>query len=442
MTERERLKPGEWFPRVGYRAHPGQAPIHASRARYRVAVCGRRWGKSSRLAAHEAELYLCTPLPPDVPGYRVWIVGPTYDHTEKVFRAILAHTVQGTGYYARNGQVDRVLRSLRCTPRPRLELNWGTVVEGKSADNPNSLVGEGVDFLIVDEAAKIAGGKRIWEQYLQPCLADKHGRALFVSTPEGYNWLHELYRRGQGNDPDWASWQSPTWVNTTSFPGARDDPEIERACRVLTDDYFRQEYGAEFTALAGRVYPEFTRDVHAIGALPGTQRDRAEWTRYRSIDFGYTNPFCCVWVMEDPDGRWYVYDEHYQGGWCYEDHAAAIRERGTDGFARTVADPADPQGVEQLTRLGVFCERAKTTRSTGIELVRQRLKVQPDGRPRLYVLERCMHTIAEFENYRYPETRVDQAGAEAPLKKDDHAMDCLKNLALTLHTGGQWEQVR
>ena len=85
---------------------------------------------------------------------------------------------------------------------------------------------------------------------------------------------------------------------------------------------------------------------------------------------------------------------------------------------------------------------ARTARGTGIELVRQRLQVQPDGRARLYVLDRCTHTIFEFENYRYPEARTEHNADEQPVKQHDHAMDCLKNLAVTLETGGRWEQVR
>jgi len=50
--------------------------------------------------------------------------------------------------------------------------------------------------------------------------------------------------------------------------------------------------------------------------------------------------------------------------------------------------------------------------------------------------------VFEFENYRYPDQQGDGNLNEQPVKKDDHAMDCLKNLAVTLETGGRWQQVR
>src|SRR5258707_14972945 len=29
----------------------------------------------------------------------------------------------------------------------------------------------------------------------------------------------------------------------------------------------------------------------------------AEWPRYLAVDFGFTNPFACLWAACDPDGR-------------------------------------------------------------------------------------------------------------------------------------------
>ena len=44
----------------------------------------------------------------------------------------------------------------------------------KSADSPESLIGEGIDYLVIDEAAALSN-KLIWEQYLRPTLSDRQG---------------------------------------------------------------------------------------------------------------------------------------------------------------------------------------------------------------------------------------------------------------------------
>ena len=114
----------------------------------------------------------------------------------------------------------------------------------KSADRPESCVGEGVDVLVLEEAAKIR--KIVWEQYLRPTLADRQGWALFTTTPEGYNWIYDLWQRGKSEEfKDWHSWQHPSWES----PFFKDD--IEELKQTLTYETFQQEFGAQFTAFQG-----------------------------------------------------------------------------------------------------------------------------------------------------------------------------------------------
>ena len=73
-------------------------------------------------------------------------------------------------------------------------------VRGKTADNPVSLLGEGLDWLIVDEAARMK--PMIWESHLSQRLIDKRGWALLISTPRGKGWFFDLFRRGQRDSED------------------------------------------------------------------------------------------------------------------------------------------------------------------------------------------------------------------------------------------------
>ena len=114
------------------------------------------------------------------PNKRVWCVAPTYDGSEKIFREIWDAIV-----------VKKELKTTRASYKDQyIQFEWGSVVEGKSADKPESLVGEGLDLLILDEAAKIK--KKTWEMYLRPPLSDRKGSALFITTPQGFNWVYDL----------------------------------------------------------------------------------------------------------------------------------------------------------------------------------------------------------------------------------------------------------
>jgi hypothetical protein len=55
-------------------------------------------------------------------------------------------------------------------------------------------------------------------------------------------------------------------------------------------------------AFAGAVYKTFSRDTHVIKPF----KIPNDWTRYRAIDWGFNNPFVCLWLAREPDRRWYV----------------------------------------------------------------------------------------------------------------------------------------
>jgi hypothetical protein len=163
-----------------------------------------------------------------------WLVAPTRDLVDRIFlrvvdtlRSRLPHRV-----------LDLDLRAQRIVVA---NLAGGkSEVRGKSADMPVTLLGEALDFLIIDEAAKLRG--EVWESYLSPRLVDRWGWVLFVSTPAGANWFYQLYRQAaRGKDPESQAWASPSWDNPYL---EKDVIDAERA--ALPADTFAEQYGAVF----------------------------------------------------------------------------------------------------------------------------------------------------------------------------------------------------
>jgi len=406
----------KWFKISGYEPHSGQLLLHNSKARFKVVVAGRRWGKSL-LAAKEAEVMVL------MPNTRGWIVSKTYDLGEKVFREIYKTLIHKFKF-----------ETVRKSYSPKsgsmyLEFPWGSVVEVKSAEHPDSLVGEGLDWLVFDECASCKG--IIWEQYLRPTLSDKNGWALFITTPRGYNWLYDLWKRGNSPDyPEWESFHFPSWSN----PHLHSD-DIEEAKRSLSKEAFEQEYGAEFTFLSGQVYSDFDPSVHVI---PDDKLNiDPEWRRFRSIDFGYENPFVCLYIAVDPEDRVIIYDEYYQRHRTVEQHAerlieeekktrlmmqSALGKNVKDVYEWTTCDPSAASARATLMEKGIVTIISRSSIEQGLELVRQQLKVRADGKPGLLVSSRCVNTIREFNLYSYPESKW----TEEPEKENDHAMDSLR----------------
>jgi hypothetical protein len=198
--------------------HPGQAQVQRSPARFKVLASGRRWGKT-RLGVN-----LCVDVASR--GGRAWWVAPSYKMSEVGWRPLRGIAYRIPGADVRLG--DRMV-----------VLPGGGEVVVRSADNPQSLRGESLDFVVLDECAYMH--EDAWNEALRPALSDRKGRALFISTPKGLNWFYGLFQRGQNDGQEWQAWRKPTSNNPYIDPA-----EIEAARKSLPERVFKQEYLAEF----------------------------------------------------------------------------------------------------------------------------------------------------------------------------------------------------
>ena len=224
------------FGDLGYAPHPGQRAVHESGASRRVLACGVRWGKTLCAAMEGLSAALA-------PAERTmgWVVAPTYDLADKVFREIeliVARHLRHRLLSLKEHERRLVLRNM---------AGGVSEIRAKSADNPVSLLGEGLDWLVVDEAARMKPS--IWEGHLSQRLLDRRGWALLISTPRGKGWFYEQFTRGQRGAADHASWNYPSSTNPHL------DAELIEAERArLPERVFRQEYGGEFLEGSGAVF--------------------------------------------------------------------------------------------------------------------------------------------------------------------------------------------
>ena len=118
------------FEDIGYQPHRGQQEIHESRASRRIVACGVRWGKTL-CAAMEGLAAGLNPAERSIG----WVVAPTYDLAQKIFREIQLAALQHFRHrIVKMREHDRVL-VLR-------NLGGGlSEIRAKSADNPVSLLG-------------------------------------------------------------------------------------------------------------------------------------------------------------------------------------------------------------------------------------------------------------------------------------------------------------
>lgn len=209
--------------------HPTQQQIAKDDTRFKVVCCGRRWGKTL--------LAMTLLLRDALKGKRLWHVAPSYKQT-----------LEGWDYLQR--LVSQMPRGVAMVKVSELMVTFagGGSIQMRTADNPDNLRGAGLDGVVLDEAATIK--PEAWDLVLRPALADKQGWALFISTPQHFNWFYDLFTKGENGEQDWKSWQQPTW-NNPFIP----ETEITSAQRDMEQADFDQEFGASFTAIGGAIFP-------------------------------------------------------------------------------------------------------------------------------------------------------------------------------------------
>lgn len=423
-----------YFERTEYHPHGGQRLVHYDPTRHRVLCNGRRWGKTL-VGGKECEAaafvynFLGEPQ-------RGWIIGPEYSDCEKEFRVVY-DTFKKLG-------IDKIspkfLNNVE-NGSMHIRTSWGFDLECRSARHPESLVGEGLDFVLMVEAGRHK--RKMWGDYVRPALSDKRGWSFTSGVPEGAaedSLLYSLFQRGQ--DPSkrsWSSIQMPSWTNPVVFPGGAQDPEILEAKDDLTDDEFDRQYGAQFVERVGRVMAEWDDDLHVKKDLEYDRR----LPLYAAVDFGYTNDWVWLWIQVDPWGKVYVIDEERFTYRDTEDIARVdLLNHPLIRKVRTIyVDPSRPDDAAVLTRT----LNLPTNNSTGGELsvrlrmIRSALKARPahlpDGHPEkqpdLFVSERCNDLRWEMkQGYRWPENRSQRAGearnnSELPQDKNNHGPEAL-----------------
>ncbi len=309
--------------------HSGHLEVLMDPARFKVLACGRRWGKT--LLTSLIALAVLMQM-----NRRVWIVAPTYDLTEKVFRElynILVNQLKvikpGKVGKARNQKGDYYLQ----TP-------WGSVLEAKSLENPDSLAGEANDLVIVDEAALVPNIDDIWTQMIRPTLMDKEGSAIFISTPRGKNGFYKMFMYGQvgnkqrqgklkvefdkekdtSNDMrDWSSFQRSSYDNPllASSP-EKSKEEIDLAYRSAVMDgkitTFKQEYLADFEAVSDSCFPNFYIEKSENIEFPHVVDyiwHPDEGPIFAACDHNFAKPASTIFAQVNNFGDVIIFDERF-----------------------------------------------------------------------------------------------------------------------------------
>jgi hypothetical protein len=312
-------------------------------------------------------------------------------------------------------------------------------------DSPDKLLSGEFDFGYVNQAEELS--LDAWEKLVGRCTG-RAGNAPYTQVMGDCNPSHpqhwilhraslKLFEQLHKHNPRLCNQETGEWTEAGN--------KTISILSSLTGLRKKRGYEGKWVSNEGVVY-EFDREIHL---LPRNKAPEiVSW--YLSIDFGYTNPFVCqLWGL-DRDGRMYLWNEIYFTHRTINAHAPKIKAMiGNRRIEAIVADH-DAEDRATLAEHGLSTVAAKKDISVGIQAVEERLKVQGDKKPRLYVLEDATlewdstlyreypgdlfpcSTEHEFPLYAWPENKEGKPIKEVPLDLNNHGMDALRYMVMYL----------
>lgn len=302
-------------------------------------------------------------------------------------------------------------------------------------DNPDKVLSSERDIVYVNQAEELTLND--WEK-LATRTTGRAGNMPYsqlcgdCNPAEATHWILERARNGKLK-----LFHSRHEDNPTLFANGVITEQGKRTLSILDNltgvRHARLRLG-QWVSVEGQIYTEYNPSLHLIAPFDIP----ADWQRFRSIDFGYKNPFVCLWFALDGDGRLYLYRQLYKTERTVRDHAIMINQLSEgERIAYTVCDH-DSSDRATLAENGIRTQAANKTVSIGIDKVKERLRVFKDGKPRLFIFNNSLTEVdqnllladgkpaycleMEFGTYHW----ADNKRKEEPVKENDHALDALR----------------
>lgn len=248
-----------------------------------------------------------------------------------------------------------------------------------------------------------------------PCLARVRRFACNPATPA--NWVAQDWGLAPGTEAKPGRvWRHARPQDNKHLPLDVLD-ELNNLDGVARERYWL----GKWVGSDGLVYDGFDRHVHV------QSRDHAQMKTWGlGIDDGYTDPFVCLLIGTDSDGRMHIASECYETKLVMDEKISRVRAMGTDS-SDAVFDSAAPDLIETSRRKGVrafAADKGPGSIEYGIGLIRNALRLRDDGTPGLTVDPSCVNTIREFESYELTEGPMGLK--DKPRDRDNHTMDAAR----------------
>lgn len=316
-------------------------------------------------------------------------------------------------------------------------IAWGGMKDEQQRESIRSIGQDGaLDFVWMEEAhlftegdfeemiARMRGKASLWVQII-----------LTTNPHHPKHWIHTRLMKGG----EATVFSSKTSENAANNPPGYEDNVLGR----LTGHRRKRLKEGLWEQPEGLVYNNFSYEKNVIDPFTIPK----EWLKFRSVDFGYNDPFVCQWWTQRPtDGALFMYREIYHTQTLVEDMAPIILKlSANEEIEYTVADH-DAEGRATLERHGVETIKAYKSIQEGVQAVQARLYYDEQIATRVFFFrdslvqedqsliaeKRPLCTVDEIYSYRWRPNRENKNRYEEPVDLDNHGMDAWRYAEMSL----------
>jgi len=200
-----------------------------------------------------------------------------------------------------------------------VELMNGSRIRLFGGDSPDSLRGNYLDGVIIDEMADTKPS--LWGEVIRPLLADRRGWAVFIGTPKGHNTFYDIFQYASINPNEWYS-----KVLRASQTNIIAQEELDDALKLMTVDQYQQEFECSFeAAILGAIYGVEMRLLTDADRITKVECDPM-FPVHTAWDLGF-NDATAIWWYQVVHGEIRVLDYHEAHGQPIVYYANQIKER-------------------------------------------------------------------------------------------------------------------
>ncbi len=371
--------------------HSGQKKwLNNASAQENILITGNRWGKSFVCAVniiHNA-IYKIRPIKYEkIRQYRVVTASITQDQANIIFNTTL-RLIRESEF------LEPLLKKITMTPYPKMRFGNGATIEARTTQNRGQyLLGQDYDLFIFDEVAFETDPEYVVEEVIQMRLADREGRLILASTPNGKNWF---YRRAREIHEK----KRPGYLQ---YGDSRENPFISKdyldeRLKYFSDKRIKQNIMGEFVDTGGEI-------------LKGEYVDRALTSNRQEMKTGESPYYISGWdlarkrtatvgvTIEVTDGiaRIVELERFKQFDWAVIIEKIKQRQLRFPGQLVVDATGLGDVIVEQLKEFNptsvIFTPNSKAELLTNVELFHAQNKIAyerfelPDGPGKIWSLE-------------------------------------------------------